>query len=134
MPCLDLEVALHKGGEAVVAWGRKAGVIIWPKDPAGAQYTTAPAKYAKGKVLVRPTRDGSGLKGRAHRLVGYLRGRWTNRERGYVLTASKVAKLARLWTDGYDATPGGLPPWSKRRPELVSPTARGDSSRADIDS
>lgn len=61
------------------------------------------ARYAKGMMLVRcPSVDG--FKSRASYLASALRGRWTNRERGYVMSPSKAARLVQLYEAGWDAT------------------------------
>jgi hypothetical protein len=62
------------------------------------------ARYAKGQKMVRPVSDGSGFKGRAHRLIDALNGRWSNRCHGYVMSARKVERLAELYLAGFDAT------------------------------
>jgi hypothetical protein len=67
-------------------------------------YLVSEARYAKNQMLVRCPGDGSGFKDRAARLCCHLRGRWTNREHGYVMSRTKVAKLNRLFDDGWDAT------------------------------
>jgi hypothetical protein len=46
------------------------------------------------------------MKNRVHRLIGYLNGRYTGRENGYVMSPSKVKKLETLYAAGYDADYG----------------------------
>lgn len=66
-------------------------------------YTISPARYSKGKVVVRcPSRDG--FKTRAARLAEGLRGRWTHRAGGYVMTPAKAARFERLYAEGWDAS------------------------------
>lgn len=61
------------------------------------------ARYAKGMMLAKcPSQNG--WKSRAARLAEYLRGRYTNRERGYILSPRKAQRLAELYAAGYDAT------------------------------
>lgn len=66
-------------------------------------FTVSKARYAKGMMLVRPVNDGTGTKTRSARLCVALRARWTNRERGYVMSLAKVEKLRDLVSDGADA-------------------------------
>jgi hypothetical protein len=68
------------------------------------EYTVHPAAYAKGKLLVRcPSSDG--FKTRAARLIGDgLKGRWTNRESGYLASPARVEKFKRLYAEGWDGS------------------------------
>lgn len=60
------------------------------------------ARYSKQSYAVRcPSSDG--YKTRAARLAEALRGRNSNRERAYIMPRSKALKLARLWSNGWDA-------------------------------
>lgn len=54
-------------------------------------------------ILVRPQDSIDGIKGRASRLLGALKCRWTNRERGYVTSPSKLRRFEQLMRDGWDA-------------------------------
>lgn len=65
-------------------------------------YTVNPARYAKGMLLVRAA-SADGYKTRVARLLDALKCRWTNRERGYVVSPSKLRRLERLLADGWDA-------------------------------
>lgn len=67
-------------------------------------YTVTPARYSKGMMLVRVEADGSGMMNRAMRLCCALNARWTNRERGYVMSPKKVERLAKLLAEGRDAS------------------------------
>lgn len=66
-------------------------------------YTVSPARYAKGKMAVRcPSKDG--WKSRAARLAGAIaRGRYTGRERAYIMSPTAAAKFERLFLEGWDA-------------------------------
>lgn len=68
------------------------------------EYTVSPARYAKGKLIVRcPSADG--FKTRAARLIGDgLHARWTHRERGYIASPAMVAKFERMFAEGWDAS------------------------------
>ena len=69
-----------------------------------APYTITPARYTKGKLLVRITGNGSGLKDRAERLIcDGLKCYYTGRERGFVASPSKARRFERLYADGWDA-------------------------------
>lgn len=74
-----------------------------PTERPTADYRISSARYAKGKMLVRcPSPDG--YKTRAARLIGDgLKGRWTNREGGYVASPTKAAKFEKLFAEGWDA-------------------------------
>ena len=67
-----------------------------------AEYSIQPAAYAKGQLLIKAPST-TGLKSRAARLLGGLKGRWTNRERGYVVSPAKAKKFEKLFRDGWDA-------------------------------
>jgi hypothetical protein len=66
-------------------------------------YFVAPYRYAKNSVVVRcPSPDG--YKTRASRLIGDgLRGRYSGRAGGYVVSPTKAAKFERLYAEGWDA-------------------------------
>lgn len=66
-------------------------------------YTVSAARYAKGMFLVRTSGSNEGLKTRGDRLLGAIRARYTHRERGYVLSKSKLARFEELFRDGWDA-------------------------------
>lgn len=70
-----------------------------------ADYIITPYSYAKNSVVVKPTKDGSGLKARADYLVEAMKGRYVGRAKGYVLPKSKVAKFEKLYAEGWS---GGL--------------------------
>jgi len=70
------------------------------------RYYVTLARYARDMYAVRIEKDGSGLKTRAMRLAHTaVRGRWSNREKAYIMSATKVRKLHRYITDGWDASP-----------------------------
>lgn len=72
-------------------------------------YSITPARYAgrwngKPQVVVCCPSD-TMLKTRAARLIGNgLKGRYSRRERGYVVSPSKAAKFESLFAAGYDAS------------------------------
>lgn len=77
-----------------------------PPVPAEPGYTIGDARYAKGQKLVKTVPSGTGLKSRAERLIGDgLKGRYTNRERGYVVSPAKAARFEEMYTQGWDASP-----------------------------
>lgn len=63
-----------------------------------------PARYAKRQMAVSCAGNGSGFKTHAMRLCDYLNGRWSNRERAYIMSTTKADKLKRLHAAGFDAT------------------------------
>lgn len=68
-----------------------------------AAYAIAPARYAKGKMVIRPVADGSGYKTRAARLASTF-GKWVNRSGGYTVSAAAARRFERLYYEGYDAS------------------------------
>jgi hypothetical protein len=64
-----------------------------------------PARYSDGKALVQvPSPDG--FKTRAGRLAGVVaRNKWTNREKGYVMSPAQAEWFQRLYNGGWDASP-----------------------------
>ena len=67
-------------------------------------FTITKARYAKGMIAVRtPSLDG--YKTRAGRLADSLSsGRWSGREKAYIMAAAKEAKFLRLFAEGWDAS------------------------------
>lgn len=65
-------------------------------------FTVSPARYAKGKMLVRVHDSHDGLKGRASYLCDALNARYTHREGGYILSPAAAEKLIALYDAGYD--------------------------------
>jgi hypothetical protein len=65
-------------------------------------YTVREARYARGMMLVGAP-SVTGFKSRAARLLGALRCRFTNRERGYIVSPAKLARFERLYFLGHDA-------------------------------
>lgn len=74
-----------------------------PKEP---DYMITPARYAKGKMIIRPTSDGSGYKTRAARLAEAkgIGGRWVNRSGGYTVSPTAARKFEKLYAEGWDAS------------------------------
>jgi hypothetical protein len=72
-------------------------------------YTINPARYAgrwngKPQMAVHCTPNGTGFKTRAMRLIGdHLNGRYSGRERAYIVSPAKVRKFEQLFAHGYDA-------------------------------
>ena len=65
--------------------------------------TIAPARYAKGKMVMHCPSNGTGNKSRAACLAEAFGGRWVNRSHGYVLSPSGAAKALDHWKRGFDA-------------------------------
>jgi hypothetical protein len=66
-------------------------------------FTVARARYAKGMMAVScPSNDG--WKTRAARLAEHLKGRWTGREKAYILSPRKAQRLQELFDAGRDAS------------------------------
>lgn len=67
-------------------------------------FTITPARYAKGKMAVRCP-SGNGYKTRAARLAEAIaRGRYTGRERAYIMGPKSAEKFQRLYAEGWDAS------------------------------
>lgn len=66
-------------------------------------YMISPYRYAKGSVVCRCTSN-DGWKTRASRLADGLRGRWSHRAGGYVMSPAKAARFERLYAEGWDAS------------------------------
>lgn len=68
-------------------------------------YTITPARYAKGKMIIRPTPDGTGYKNRAARLAEArgIGGRYVGRSGGYTVSPTAASKFERLYAEGWDA-------------------------------
>ena len=77
-----------------------------PALPPAAAYSIAPARYAKGKMVIVPTRDGSGFKTRAARLAGAngIGGKWVHRSGGYTVSPAAARRFERLYAEGWDAS------------------------------
>jgi len=60
-----------------------------------------PARYAKDMMLVQVLTSG-GWKNRGQRLAEAL-GRWTHRERGYIMSKKKADRFKQLYDEGWDA-------------------------------
>lgn len=66
-------------------------------------YTVTPARYAHGMLAVSCP-SSNGFKTRAARLCDHLKGRYSNRERAYILSPAKVERLNALFDAGRDAS------------------------------
>lgn len=69
-------------------------------------YTITPARYAKGKMIIRPKSDGSGFKTRAARLAEAkgIGGRWVHRSGGYTVSPAAARRFEKLYAEGWDAS------------------------------
>lgn len=59
-------------------------------------YSITNARYAKKSIAVHCKSDGSGFKTLAMHATESIGGRWSNREKAYILPASKEARLRQL--------------------------------------
>lgn len=66
--------------------------------------SVSPAKYAKNQIAVRCV-SLDGFKSRASRLAEGLNGRWSNREKAFIMSPSKVEKLKSMLSSGEDYSP-----------------------------
>lgn len=67
------------------------------------EYTSRPARYSRGNIAVQCPGVG-GWKTRAGRLAeAVCRGRYTNREKSYIMTPSQFKKFEKLYAEGWDA-------------------------------
>lgn len=68
------------------------------------EYVILPAKYAKKMFKIQTRPDGSGYKTRADRLAASLaNGRYTHRERAWIMSEKKAGKFEDLYNKGFDA-------------------------------
>jgi len=71
--------------------------------PDNPDFSVTPARYAKGMLAVRCPSP-NGYKTRAARLIGDgLNCRWSNRERAYIVSPTKLARFETLFPQGWDA-------------------------------
>lgn len=63
-------------------------------------YSITPSRYAAESVIIRPVSD-DGWMTRAHRLAATF-GRWSGREKGYVVKSTRVIKFEAMYAAGYD--------------------------------
>lgn len=67
--------------------------------------TITPARYAKGKYVVRCPSDGSGFKTNAARIVERLGGRYVRRDEGYQMSLTRAEHLRRVLSRfGFEVT------------------------------
>ncbi len=66
-------------------------------------YSVSPARYAKGKMVVRPLDSRDGMKGCSSYLIEALGGRYVGRSHGYHMSPAAVAKLDKLSQAGFHA-------------------------------
>lgn len=87
----------------------------------GTPWHLSRARYAKGQFLVRhKSRDS--WKSRGDRLAEALNGRYTHRERAYVLSPTKAKKWLELLQSGWDAATFHIDP--RKPPPLIPPRGR----------
>lgn len=73
-------------------------------NPMGPPFTVAKARYAKAMMVIQcaSKADGSGFKTRAHRLAEYFGRRYTNREKGYLMSRRAVGRFKEAYAEGQD--------------------------------
>lgn len=69
-------------------------------------YTITPSRYARNKLVIRPTPDGTGLKTRAACLAECkaVNGKWVGRSGGYHVSKRGAKTFEKLFAEGYDAS------------------------------
>lgn len=67
-------------------------------------YTSEPARYAKGKIAVRPSSQGD-YRSNASYLAEAVGGRYSNRERAYIMSPSQVRRMDTYLRQGMTANP-----------------------------
>lgn len=85
-----------------------AGRAAVSNAPNEAPYSIGAAQYA-GRWNGKPQKavrcpSSTGYKTRAARLVEALKGRYSHRERAYIVSPAKAAKFEKLYADGWDAS------------------------------
>ena len=72
-------------------------------DLSNPNYEIKPARYAKGKRLIKVDNETAG-KGRTERLIeSFGSARWSNREKGYIVSEGVAKKFERAFKEGLDA-------------------------------
>lgn len=68
-------------------------------------YDLEAARYAKNKLALRPKDGVGGMKGRAARLINAIApsGRWSSREKAYIVSPAQAAKFIAAFDRGADA-------------------------------
>lgn len=84
-------------------------------------YEISAARYAKGKCAIRCVKSGTGFKTRADYLVIALGGRYTHRERSFILSPSAARRFHLLYQEGWNADLFGE--------KLISPSGERVSPR-----
>ncbi len=87
--------------------------------------TVSNALYAKGQKLAKPLDSRQGFKGPSSRLAGFLKGKWTNRESGYVMSPRKAERLQWLLDHGYDSSIMGDKLRDSAGNDVADPTVKG---------
>jgi hypothetical protein len=64
-------------------------------------YTLHQARYAKGKMAIHAPNDGTGYKTREHKLAENLGGRWSNREKCYIVSVAAARDFVVLERNGW---------------------------------
>lgn len=64
-------------------------------------YEITKARYAKNSIAVKCPSINA-FSSREARITQAIGGRWSNREKSYILPATKESRLRQLVTDGYD--------------------------------
>ncbi len=118
------------------AGGKSEGKEIWQmthQEAAGSplvskeNYSIGPANYAKNSMAVKIESDGSGWKTRAAYLAGAIGGRWSNREKAYIMSPKKAERLKKLIEEGWSANSSGelVKPGGHHREEVEKAVAEG---------
>lgn len=71
-----------------------------------ADYQITPARYAKGKMIIRSVSNGSGYKNRADRLAEAkgIGGKYVHRSHGYTVSIAAATRFVKLYAEGWDAS------------------------------
>ena len=79
-------------------------IINGGQDGPDGTCTIRPARYAKGKVAIECP-GWHQMKTRAARICNAkgMGGRYTNRERAYIVSKAAAARFVKLYADGWDA-------------------------------
>lgn len=98
----DTHEVQHQSVPAEASGGSATPTPAQPKRRVEPGFNVAKARYAKGCMAVSCPSD-DGYKTRAARLAEYLRGRYSGRERAYIMSPRKAERLAELYAQGRDA-------------------------------
>jgi len=90
----------------------------------GTKWVMKPAKYVKAtKSVAFKHESNTGIKSRGSSLAEYFNGRYSHREKSYIIPETKANKLLELFLKGYDAT---IAFYKGQKSELIEPKIKSE--------